>query len=228
MTAVTKAPQPTRSRPLRKPPTQAAANRRALWFLLLPSLVPVVLFSVYPLLNGIWLGASDGFEKLHSLLELPFGSTAFLWDAAIGASNFQRNPIYATLHESSYADGVATRWSAARTKPAQIDDEGLFAAEHIYPEMWQDFGGLRAQAAAAQILAEYEWPRLYDADALRQNAVPVAASIYVNDVYVDRDFARETAATIRGLKFWETDQFEHNGVRADGERVFGTLFDLIH
>ena len=59
MTAVTKAPQPTRSRPLRKPPTQAAANRRALWFLLLPSLVPVVLFSVYPLLNGIWLGFTD-------------------------------------------------------------------------------------------------------------------------------------------------------------------------
>jgi multiple sugar transport system permease protein len=60
MAAVTEAPEPTtRPRPTRKPRTQAAANRRALWFLLLPSLVPVVLFSVYPLLNGIWLGFTD-------------------------------------------------------------------------------------------------------------------------------------------------------------------------
>ena len=59
MAAVTQAPQPTRTRPPKRPPTQATANRRALWFLLLPSLVPVVLFSVYPLLNGIWLGFTD-------------------------------------------------------------------------------------------------------------------------------------------------------------------------
>lgn len=30
-----------------------------MWWLLLPSLVPVALFSVYPLLNGIWLGFTD-------------------------------------------------------------------------------------------------------------------------------------------------------------------------
>ena len=179
-------------------------------------------------LNGLSLGRSDGWELIHSLLELPFGSAAFLWDAEIGATNFQRNPIYATLHESSYADGVATRWSAARTRPAEIDAEGYFCAEHIYPEMWQDYGGLRAQGPAAQILAEHQWPRLYDADVLRHNSVPVAASVYTNDVYVDRDFALETAATIRGLKVWETAELEHNGLRADGERVFGTLYDLLH
>ncbi|MDL2334747.1 MAG: alpha/beta fold hydrolase [Chloroflexota bacterium] len=179
-------------------------------------------------MNGMWLGRSDGWELIHNLLELPFGSAAFLWDAEAGASHFQRNPIYATLHESSYADGVATRWSAARTKPAEVDADGYFCGEHIYPEMWQDYGGLRAHAAAAQILAEYEWPRLYDAAVLRQNDVPVAASIYTNDLYVDRDFALESAATIRGLKAWETAEFEHNGLRADGERVFSTLFDLLH
>ncbi len=178
-------------------------------------------------MNGMWLGRSDGWELMHNLLELPFGSAAFMWDAEAGASHFQRNPLYATLHESSYADGVATRWSAARTKPAEVEAEGYFAGEHIYPEMWQDYGGLRAHAAAAQILAEYEWPRLYDAAVLRQNDVPVAASIYTNDLYVDRDFAIETAATIRGLRAWETAEFEHNGLRADGERVFSTLFDLL-
>jgi len=30
-----------------------------MWLLLLPSLIPVVAFSVYPLLNGIWLGFTD-------------------------------------------------------------------------------------------------------------------------------------------------------------------------
>ena len=30
-----------------------------MWLLLLPSLIPVLIFSVYPLLNGIWLGFTD-------------------------------------------------------------------------------------------------------------------------------------------------------------------------
>lgn len=179
-------------------------------------------------LGGLWLGMSDGWEKMHHLLELPFGSAAFLWDAETLGTNFPRNPLYATLHESSYADGVATRWSAARTRPPEITAEGYFAGEHMYPEMFQDYGGLRDHAAAAQILADHEWPRLYDEDALRHNDVPVAAAVYTHDLYVDRDFSLETAATIRGTRVWETDEFEHNGLRADGERVFGTLFDLLH
>ena len=56
--------------------------------------------------------------------------------------------------------------------------------------------------------------------------MPVAATIYANDLYVERDFAVETAATIRGLRAWQTDEFEHNGLRADGERVLGRLIDL--
>lgn len=93
--------------------------------------------------------------------------------------------------------------------------------------MWEDYAGLRPQRAAAEILAEHVWPALYDADRLRRNEVPVAATIYVNDLYVDRDFAEETASTIRGLRVWETDEYEHNGLRADGERVFGRLIDML-
>lgn len=37
----------------------AARNRRMTLLLLLPSLIPVLIFSVYPLLNGIWLGFTD-------------------------------------------------------------------------------------------------------------------------------------------------------------------------
>jgi len=176
---------------------------------------------------GLWLGDSAGFELLHHVVELPFGSSAFLHDVETGV-RFGRNPIYATLHESSYADGVATRWSAARLLPAEIEAEGYFTAEHVFPWMWEDYAGLRPHRPAAELLAERAWPALYDADQLRRNDVPVAATIYVNDLYVERDYAEETAATIRGLRTWETDEFEHNGLRADGERVLGRLIDLLH
>jgi pimeloyl-ACP methyl ester carboxylesterase len=176
---------------------------------------------------GMWLGDSQGFEYLHHLLEVPFGSNAFLHDAEKGAANFGRNPIYATLHEACYADGGATRWSAARLLPAEIDAEGYFTAEHVFPWMWEDYAWLQPHREAAEILAEHDWPRLYDADRLRRNAVPVAAAIYVNDLYVERTFAEETAATIRGLKPWITNEFEHNGLRADGDRVLGRLIDLV-
>ena len=175
---------------------------------------------------GLWLGDSAGFEMLHHVVELPFGSLAFLHDAEAGV-RFGRNPIYATLHESSYADGVPTRWSADRLLPDEIAERGYLTAEHVFPWMWEDYALLRPQREAAEILAEHHWPALYDADRLRHNEVPVAATIYVNDLYVDRDFAEETAATIRGLRTWQTDEYEHNGLRADGEKVLGRLIDLV-
>jgi pimeloyl-ACP methyl ester carboxylesterase len=175
---------------------------------------------------GMWLGDSAGFELLHHVIELPFGSLAFLSDVEAG-TRFGRNPIYATLHESSYADGVATRWSAHRLMPDEAREEHLFTAEHVFPWMWEDYTPLRPHRAAADLLAEHAWPALYDADRLRRNDVPVAATIYVNDLYVEREFAAETARAIRGLWAWETDEFEHNGLRADGERVLGRLIDLV-
>jgi pimeloyl-ACP methyl ester carboxylesterase len=175
---------------------------------------------------GMLLGSSTGFEQLHHIVELPFGSLAFLHDAQDGGG-WSRNPIYATLHESSYADGVATRWSSERLLPDEVRNEEYFTAEHVFPWMWDEFATLRPQKAAAEILAAHTWPALFDADQLRRNEVPVAATIYVNDLYVERDFAEETAATIRGLRAWQTDEFEHNGLRADGERVLGRLIDLV-
>ena len=36
---------------------------------------------------------------------------------------------------------------------------------------------------------------------------------------VERRFAEETAATVRGLRPWITNEYEHHALRADGERV---------
>jgi pimeloyl-ACP methyl ester carboxylesterase len=175
---------------------------------------------------GLWLGDSAGFEHLHHVLELPFGSQAFLHDVE-GGVRFARNPVYATLHESSYADGGATRWSAARLLPDEIAGSEAFTAEHVFPWMFEDYGALRAHQGAAGLLAEHPWPRLYDADRLARNEVPVAATIYVDDLYVERAFAEQTAAAVRGLRPWITDEYAHNGLRADGERVLGRLIDLV-
>lgn len=174
---------------------------------------------------GLWLGDSAGWELLHHVLELPMDSLAFRYDVE-GAVHFTRNPIYATLHESSYADGVATRWSAERLLPDEIRDGIAFTAEHVYPWMFEDYRALQPHAAAAEILAQHEWPPLYDAAQLAVNDVPVAATIYVDDLYVERAFAEETAAQIRGLRPWITNEYVHNALRADGARVLDRLIDM--
>lgn len=175
---------------------------------------------------GMWLGDSAGFELLHAVIELPFASQAFLHDVQ-GALRYERNPVYATLHESSYADGVPTRWSSARLLPDEVESRGLFTAEHVFPWMWEDYRALHGHRDAAHVLADHPWPRLYDADILRRNEVPVAATIYVDDLYVERDFAEETASTLRGIRVWQTNEYQHNGLRADGERVLGRLIDMV-
>ena len=55
--------------PTSRPGGLSRRRSRMMWLLLLPSLVPVVIFSVYPLLNGIWLGFTDaraGFDVRFS------------------------------------------------------------------------------------------------------------------------------------------------------------------
>src|SRR5262245_18389472 len=68
---------------------------------------------------GVKLGDSAGFQQIHHIVELPLGSRAFQHDVE-EAVRFGRNPIYATLHVSSYADGVPTRWSGERTIPDEV------------------------------------------------------------------------------------------------------------
>ena len=175
---------------------------------------------------GGMLGMSDGAERLHYLLELPSDSPAFLHDveAALG---FARNPLYAVLQEACWADGGSTRWAAERLLPSDYEREPeLFVGEHVYPWMFEDYGALAPLRDAAHLLAEHEWPRLYDPERLRSNEVPVAAAIYAEDMYVERALSEEAAAQIRGLRPWLTNEYEHNGLRADGARVLGHLIDL--
>jgi predicted phosphohydrolase len=58
--------------------------------------------------------------------------------------------------------------------------------------------------------------------------VPCVAAVYYDDMYVERAFSEETAAAIRGVKLWVTNEYEHNALRADGERLLDRLLRMLH
>jgi pimeloyl-ACP methyl ester carboxylesterase len=176
---------------------------------------------------GNKLGMSDGWEELHYVLELPVDSPAFRHDAG-HTLGLARNPIYGILHEAGWADGSATNWSAERIRPAVYDEQvELLTGEHVFPWMFEEISALAPLREAAGLLAAREWPRLYDEDVLAANEVPVAATIYTQDPYVPRVFGEETAARVRGLRAWVTSEYDHNGLRVDGDRVLSRLLDLV-
>jgi pimeloyl-ACP methyl ester carboxylesterase len=176
---------------------------------------------------GNVLGMSDGAERLHYLLEHDPASPAFVHDLAAAMPFNSRNPLYAVVHEACYADGGATRWSAQRVMPQAFrDDVTLFTGEHVFPEHVREDSGLAPLAEAADLLAERDWPRLYDADVLDSVDVPCAAAVYAEDAYVDRAFSEETARAIPRMRAWVTNEYEHDGLRASGGRVLDRLLDL--
>jgi pimeloyl-ACP methyl ester carboxylesterase len=175
---------------------------------------------------GLPLGMSDGAETLHYMLELPPDSPAFRHDAD-DPLHFARDPIYHLLQEACWADGEATRWASQRARPEAYEREpDLLYGEHMLPSVYEDYAALRPLRDAAHALAEHEWPRLYDFDVLARNEVPAAAAVYAEDLYVPMRYSIESAKRIRGLRSWVTNEYEHNGLRADGARVLGRLIDL--
>jgi hypothetical protein len=179
---------------------------------------------------------SYGFEKVHYLLELAFVgerevSSVFLRELD-QALPFDPAPIYSLLHEACYAQEEATRWSAQRVL-AEFPEFGLdrdgpifFTGEMIYPWQFDEYRELQPLKETAELLAEFEdWPRLYDAERLRGNEVPVAAAVYENDMYVERELSLETAEVL-GARTWITDRYEHDALRSWGKEVLDELFAL--
>ena len=138
------------------------------------------------------------------------------------------------LHEACYAQGFSTNWSAQRILKEfpefseNYEDTLYFTGEMLYPWMMDNYSSLKPFKGAAQILSEKgDWNKLYNEKKLRANEVPIAAAVYTNDMYVDRNFSMEFASIIPKIKIWETDKLEHNGLRSDGEKVLNNLFKLL-
>lgn len=186
---------------------------------------------------GGFLGGNSRIDALHYLLEDAFSAdgeqlTDSFLSQVSGQVSYAQNPLYAVLHESVYCQGEASNWSAARvaaTRPdfAPTAEKLMFTGEAIMPWYFEQDPALIPLRDAAEALAQrIEWPALYDLEQLAQNSVPVAATAYFDDIYVDHTLAVETAASVRGLKLWETGEYHHDGLRADGEKIFATLLAM--
>lgn len=178
---------------------------------------------------GSLLGASGGMDALHHLIERDPGSWAFRHDLEAALPFGGRNPLYAVMHESCWADGATTAWAAERVRPADFEqEEPLLTGEHLTRACFVEDSTLRPWREVAELLAEHSWPSLYDKDALRATTTPGAAAIYAHDVYVPMETSLESAAHMPGLRTWVTSEWEHNGSRASGGAVFRRLRDLAH
>jgi len=191
---------------------------------------------------GMELGMSDGAAKIHFMLEDAFVEVAGKREINFNflrsfenSQSFDTNPIFAILHEAIYGQGAATGWAAQRVRAEFPDFDYspgkpfIFTGEMIYPWMFDDYAGLKPLKEAADLLAEYEdWPMLYRLDVLRKNTVPIAAATYYDDMYVDRQQSEETARQVPGIKLWITSQYQHNALRADGEKLLGRLLGMLH
>lgn len=185
---------------------------------------------------GMLLGGNARVHDLHFLLEDAFVMTtdgprlsdAFLHHIGPILS-FAANPLYAVLHESIYSQGPATNWTAWAEKEQwpQFSPEAeplLFTGEMIYPWLFTEDPSLVPLAETARQVAEIDdWGPLYDLEQLARNEVPAAAAVYVDDIFVPYESSMRTAAAVKGLQVWETSEYHHDGLRQDGERVFGQL-----
>jgi pimeloyl-ACP methyl ester carboxylesterase len=183
---------------------------------------------------GHALGMSDGFEKLHYLLESALSGDELSDEFLVAVENstsFVEAPLYALLHESIYCQGDASQWSAQRVRdslPEFAPDARplLPIGEMIYPWMFDADRTLAPLKDAAELLAAYDgWPALYDVDRLAANTVPVAAAIYHDDMYVEYAYSLETAKRVGNLRWWVTSEFAHDGLRSDA-RVLDRLLDM--
>ena len=176
---------------------------------------------------GNQMGMDGGAEAIHYLLERDPRSPAFAHDCAAIFPFNARAPLYAVIHESSCADGVPTRWAAERVEPDDFrGDSQLLTGEHLFPWHFEDDAGLRPYREVAAILAEQEWPRLYEPAVLAQVDVPCAAAIYADDPFVDREYSEQTADLLPGMRQWLTDEYLHNGLRSGGDRILDRLIGL--
>jgi hypothetical protein len=112
-------------------------------------------------------------------------------------------------------------------RPPEFDDDPeLFTGEHVFPWMFEDYGALRPLQEASKQLAEHERPRLFDPGRLARNEVAASSIVYADDMYVERTLSEATAASIRGLRTWVTNEYEHDGLRVDGGRILDRLITL--
>jgi pimeloyl-ACP methyl ester carboxylesterase len=186
-------------------------------------------------LLGLAFGMSDGFERVHWLVDEAWHggelSDPFRYQV-MAATGFMDGPLFA-LQEYCYGSpGSATSWAAERAladHPEFAADANplLFTGEMMYPWMFQEIAALKPFAAAADLLAAADdWPALYDPARLAGNEVPLVAAVYFDDMYVDAELQVQTARAMGNARIWVTNEYEHDGVRVSTGQVLKRLMDM--
>ncbi|WP_182353807.1 alpha/beta fold hydrolase [Flaviflexus huanghaiensis] len=205
---------------------------------------------------GLVLGYSYGPQSLHFLFENPFVtingqkrlSSRFLLQTS-DRLTFGPNPLYGVLHETIYA-GTApgpTNWAAHRARaefpqfalpgtgesPFATEREArgagadfLFSGEHVFPWQMREDPALAPLAEAADLLATRNFDSLYDSAALAENTVPASGWIYWDDMFVPATLSLETAEQIASFEPIMTNDYHHDGLRADGAKLLERMHAL--
>lgn len=186
---------------------------------------------------GLMLGMGDGSERLHWLLEEAFTDdrkqelNRHFLTSLMTLTGLDDNPLFAAIHENLYANPHrACNWAAKRHKSALFAESHrplYLTGEMMFPWMFDEISALRSFKRGVHTLANrcLEKP-FYNPDQLARNTVPVAAVIYYEDMYVDRELSVETAEAVGNLTYWVTSEYEHDGLRQD-PRVFTRLLDML-
>ncbi|RHY21896.1 hypothetical protein DYB25_010729 [Aphanomyces astaci] len=177
-------------------------------------------------------------------------SHAFLTAVASHQSSFDTNPMYWFMHESIYCDGPAfspSNWAAeavhnamdvrghALFNPARFDELDAaqlaeeatlhpvyFSGEMVFSWMADDFPeSLAPFRDAANLLAKKtDWRPLYNEANLRDIAIPTAALVSFDDLYVDRTWSLRTAALLGdNCHVFVSNEYQHAGIRDDPNLV---------
>ena len=194
---------------------------------------------------GMSLGGQLSYDQLHYVFEGPFVTVQgerrlhpqFLAEVGQRVSH-QDRPLYAALQEAIYAPTSpgGTRWAAERVSaefpgfrldadPLDKREPWYLTGEHMFRSLFQEDPSLRPLLGAVGLLADSEdWEPIYDRSVLSSTEAPMAAAIYVDDMFVPRQLSEETAALLPNMKTLVTNQCQHDGLRAAD--VFTQLQDL--
>lgn len=169
--------------------------------------------------------------------------------------SFDTNILYALFQEAIYCDGnnktsaqASTNWSADRLRYSSSNAQFVYSeemvnsekpiyltGEMVYKSMFDDYSVLRKFKKLAFALHSYEdWSSLYDVPVLSSlswEKLPIVSATYVYDQYVDFNVTMKVKEEVfkgnGNLKQYITSEFFHNGIRADSEKVLGSLLSLI-
>jgi pimeloyl-ACP methyl ester carboxylesterase len=200
---------------------------------------------------GIDFGGFGGFDAVHTTilnLKTSLDQFGFLTRASLAPMEtftaFDTNIIYAIIHEAIYCNGPndVSNWASDRvarelnlfswlssngTVSSNSSEPLLFAGENIFPFFFDTYPELIPLKGVANKLAAIDdWTYIYDEAQLAKNEVPVYAASYIDDLYVDYEYAKETAQLVKNTKTWETNAYLHSGLRTNTAEVLAALFNL--